>query len=101
MDLVGAALGTGDSFRVGETRVVADVDRNGLDDGGESQANIHQALSDGSDRFPGIVNGAFRWTNWIHMEDMWAGQWARERHFGIRGQPADAVVRDAYARLEP
>ena len=72
---------------------MVDVNRNGLDDGEETQANIYRAFFDASDRFPGLVNGAFLWNNWIHTEEMWARYWARERHYGIRGKPAEAVVR--------
>ncbi|MXW70879.1 MAG: hypothetical protein F4Z74_05430 [Acidobacteria bacterium] len=99
MDLVEAVLDTGDSSREGETKVVADVNRNGLDDGEETQANIYQAFFDASERFPGLVNGAFLWNNWIHTKETWARHWARERHYGIRGKPAEAVVRGAYGRL--
>ena len=42
---------------------------------------------------------AFSWGNWIATDAMWADHWLGRRSFAIRGKLAEAVVRDAYARL--
>ena len=96
MDTVEAVLNTGDSGREGETKVFLDVNRNGLDDGEETQANIYQAFFDASRRYPGLVNGAFFWNNWIHTEEQWAKHSAGQRHYGVRGKPAEDILRTVY-----
>ena len=84
--------------RQGELAVFADRNGNGLDDGEEAQANIFQAFFNTSDRYPGIVNGAFFWDNWITTEALWQEWWAGRRNFAIRGKLAEDVVRAEYAR---
>ena len=99
MDVVEAPADTANGARAGEPRVFTDADRNGLDDGEETQANIFEAFFHASERHPGIVNGAFFWDNWITTEELWQEWAAGRRNFYIRGKLAEAVVRDAYARL--
>lgn len=79
--------------------VPSDANRNGLDDGEEAQANIFQAFFNASARYPGTVNGAFFWDNWIATDAMWADYWLGRRSFAFRGKLAEAVVRDAYRSL--
>ena len=98
MDVVEAPADTASSARQGEARVFTDEDRNGLDDGEETQANIFQAFFNTSERYPGIVNDAFFWDNWITTEELWLKWWAGRRNFDIRGKLAEEVVRTEYAR---
>ncbi len=76
-----------------------DANRNGMDDGEETQANIFQAFFNASASYPNLVNGAFFWDNWIATDATWAEFWLDRRSFAIRGKLAEAVVRDAYGRL--
>ena len=99
IDVVEAPADPSSGARHAEWKVLEDADRNGLDDGEEVQANIFEAFFSASARFPGIVNGAFFWDNWIATDAMWAGYWRDRRSFAFRGKLAEAVVRDAYVRL--
>ena len=99
MDLVSAPADPGDPTRIAEEKIFLDTNRNGLDDGEEQQANIFRAFFETAERYPGVVNGAFFWDNWMTTEDLWADYWLRRRSFAIRDKLAEAVVRDAYARL--
>ena len=101
MDVVEAPADPSLGERHSETKTPVDANGNGLDDGEETQANIFEAFFNASDRYPGIVNGALFWDNWIATDAMWAETWLGRRSFAIRGKLAEAVVRDAYARLEP
>ncbi|MYA41080.1 MAG: hypothetical protein F4Z31_04950 [Gemmatimonadetes bacterium] len=99
MDVVEAPADPSLGARHSETKILVDANGNGLDDGEETQANIFQAFFNASDRYPGIVNGAFFWDNWIATDAMWAETWLGRRSLAIRGKLAEAVVRDAYARI--
>ena len=99
MDVVEAPADPSSGSRHEEWKVLEDADRNGLDDGEEVQANIFEAFFNASARYPGIVNGAFFWDNWIATDAMWAGYWRDRRSFALRGKIAEAVVRDAYGHL--
>ena len=99
MDVVEAPADPSLGARHSEVKILVDADRNGLDDGEETQANIFQAFFNASERYPGIVNGAFFWDNWIATDAMWADHWLGRRSFAVRGKLAESVVRDAYARL--
>lgn len=79
--------------------VFADSNGNGLDDGRETQANMFQAFFNTMERYPGVVNGAFLWGNWIASDKKWAEHWAGRRNFSIRDKPAEAVVRSVYTRF--
>lgn len=85
--------------RHSELKTLVDRNRNGLDDGEETQANIFEAFLRASGSSPGLVNGAFFWDNWIATDEMWAEYWLDRRSFAVRGKLAEAVVRDYYARL--
>ena len=97
-DVVGTPRLPWRTDRAGELAVFADRNRNGLDDGEEAQANMFQAFFNTSERYPGIVNGAFFWDNWIRTEARWQEWWAGRRNFDIRGKLAEDVVRAEYAR---
>ena len=84
----------------GQPLVFSDMNGNGLDDGQETQANIIQALFNTMDTYPGVVNGAFLWDNWMASDDMWASWWADRHNFAIRGSLAEDVVRSAYEGYE-
>ena len=99
MDVVEAPADPSLGARHSEERVVVDANRNALDDGEETQANIFEAFFETSARYPGLVNGAFFWDNWIATDAMWADYWLDRRSFAVRGKLAEAVVSDAYARL--
>ena len=99
MDVVEAPADPSLGARHSEERVFVDANRNGLDDGEEAQANIFEAFFETSARHPSLVNGAFLWDNWIATDAMWADHWLDRRSFAVRGKLAEAVVRDAYARL--
>lgn len=105
MDVVEAPVEPSDWSREGERFVFSDPDGNGLDDGREQQANIFQALFNTMERYPGVLNGAFFWNNWIVSDAMWNEirrdgsyweHWAGERQFSFRGKPAEEIVRTAY-----
>ena len=99
MDVVEAPADPSSGERHSELKILIDRNRNGLDDGEETQANIFEAFFETSARYPGLVNGAFFWDNWIATDAMWADYWLDRRSFAVRGKLAEAVVRDAYARL--
>ena len=99
MDVVEAPADPSSGARHGELKTLVDRDRNGLDDGEETQANIFQAFFNASASHPGLVNGAFFWDNWIATDEMWVEFWLDRRSFAVRGKLAEAVVRDSYARL--
>ena len=99
MDVVEAPADPGAGERHGERKTLVDENRNGMDDGEEAQANIFQAFFNASGRYPGIVNGAFFWDNWIATDAMWAEIWLGKRSFAVRGKLAEAVVRDSYGGL--
>ena len=77
--------------------VFADSNGNGVDDGHETQANIYQAMLSVMDSYPGVVNGAFLWDNWIAGDELWAEYWAGRRAFAIRDKPSEEIVRSVYA----
>ena len=99
MDVVEAPADPSSGARHSEPKTLVDRNRNGLDDGEETQANIFEAFFETSARYPGLVNGAFLWDNWIATDAMWADYWLDRRSFAVRGKLAEVVVRDAYARL--
>ena len=99
MDVVEAPADPSSGARHGELKTLVDRNRNGLDDGEETQANIFQAFFNASSSQPDLVNGAFFWDNWIATDAMWAEFWLDRRSFAVRGKLAEAVVRDSYARL--
>lgn len=99
MDVVEAPADPSSGARHGELKTLVDRNRNGLDDGEETQANIFQAFFNASASHPGLVNGAFFWDNWIATDEMWSEFWLGKRSFAVRRKLAEAVVRDAYARL--
>ena len=99
MDVIEAPADPSSGARHSEPKTLVDQNRNGLDDGEETQANIFEAFFETSARYPGLVNGAFFWDNWIATDAMWADYWLGRRSFAVRGKLAEAVVGDAYARL--
>ena len=98
MDVVEAPADTASNARLNEMKVFTDDNRNGLDDGEETQANIFQAYFNTAERYPGIINGAFFWGNHIATDEMWAIRRLHRRNFAIRGKLAEEVVRAEYAR---
>jgi len=99
MDVIEAPADPSSGARHSEPKTLVDRNRNGLDDGEETQANIFEAFFETTARYPGLVNGAFFWDNWIATDAMWADYWLDRRSFAVRSKLAEAVVRDAYARL--
>ena len=99
IDLVGAPEGVTSTPRQGEAKVFIDDNRNGLDDGEEVQANLFEAYFNTAERYPGVMNGAFFWDNWMTTDALWAEFWAGARNTSLRGKLAEDVVRDAYARM--
>lgn len=99
IDLVEAPEGVTSTPRQGEAKVFIDDNRNGLDDGEEVQANIFEAYFNTSERYPGIMNGAFFWDNWMTTDALWAEFWAGARNTSLRGKLGEDVVRDAYAHM--
>ncbi|MDE2979919.1 MAG: Ig-like domain-containing protein [Gemmatimonadota bacterium] len=98
IDLVEAPANPGDPTRQRELATLVDENRNGLDDGEETQANIFKAFFEVSDAHPGLVNGAFFWDNWIATNAMWVEILGDKRTYSFRGKLAEAVVRDVYGR---
>ena len=76
--------------------VFADANGNGVDDGRETQANVHAGLLGAMDRYPGVVNGVFWWGNWIASDQRWREFWASIRTHSVRDKPSEAVVRATY-----
>ena len=99
MDTVETPADPSNNGRLGEMFVFSDNNGNGVDDGRETQANVFQAFFRTMSRYPGVVNGAFFWDNWIAGDEHWQEYWARTRSFGIRDKPAEEVVRSAYAQM--
>ena len=97
MDVVETPERPGDTSAQNRRFVFTDWNRNGLDDGRETQANIYQALINTMTQYPGIVNGVFYWDNWIASDERWARYWARRRNYAIRGKLSEEIVRSAYA----
>ena len=97
MDVVETSERPGDTSAQNRRFVFTDSNRNGLDDGRETQANIYEALINTMAQYPGIVNGVFYWDNWIASDEQWARYWARRRNYAIRGKRSEEVVRSAYA----
>ncbi|MCE2435326.1 MAG: hypothetical protein J4F29_20760 [Candidatus Latescibacteria bacterium] len=97
MDVVETSERPGDTSAQNRRFVFTDLNRNGLDDGRETQANIYEALINTIAQYPGIVNGVFYWDNWIASDEQWARYWARRRNYAIRGKRSEEVVRSAYA----
>ena len=76
--------------------VFQDANGNGVDDGRETQANVHAGLLGAMDQHPGLVNGVFWWGNWMASDQRWRQFWANVRTHAIRAKPSEAVVRAAY-----
>ena len=75
--------------------VFTDTNRNGIDDGQETQANIIEAFFETMDEHPGVVYGAFFWDNWIASEERWSKS-LPFRTYSFRGKLAEEVVRAWY-----
>jgi len=78
-------------------RYLRDVDRNGLDDGEEEQANYYQALFTIMEESPGILNGLFSWREPIAPYSMWYHVGVCRRGTGIRSKLSEAVVREFFS----
>ena len=96
MDTVETPADPSNNGRLGEMFVFSDSNGNGVDDGRETQANVFRAFFRTMSRYPGVVNGAFFWDNWITSDELWQTYWARTRSFSIRDKPAEEVVRAQY-----
>lgn len=79
------------------TRVFADANGNGLDDGQETQANVSRAFFDVVAARPGIVEGAFLWDTMMADADTWARSFGTMRQFSIRDKLVEPIVRATYA----
>ena len=80
----------------------SDMNRNGLDDGREQQANVIEAMFETVSAYPGVVYGAFLWDNWIASDDEWARRLEDEyvaRTYSFRSKLAERVVRATYDRF--
>ncbi len=96
MDVVAAPFEPANTSDQGKPFVFVDANGNGVDDGRETQANIHQAVFNTIAAYPGVVNGLFLWDNWMASDQLWSEWWANHRNFDIRGKAGGAVVRAAY-----
>ncbi len=96
MDIVAAPFEPANTSDQGKPFVFVDANRNGMDDGRETQANIYQAVLNTMAAYPGVLNGLFLWDNWMASDRLWSEWWANHRNFDIRGKAADEVVRAAY-----
>ena len=78
----------------------SDVNRNGLDDGQEQQANVIEAMLGTMSGYPGVVYGAFFWDNWIASDEGWAHDVeAGYRTYSFRDKLGEHVVRARYDRF--
>ncbi len=80
-------------------REFSDTNGNGMDDGLEQQANIHQALFNTMVRHPGVLDGMFFWGMMMGSDQDWDATYAPLREFSIRAKPAEAVVQAAFTGL--
>ncbi len=81
--------------------VFSDLNENGVDDGRETQANLFHAFFETMDHYPGLVNGAFFWDNWIASNELWqAGYWRKQRNYDFRNKPGEEIVRTQHGRFE-
>ena len=85
------------SIREFENKFMEDADQNGLDDGEETQANIHEAFFQVNANYSTLVNGAFLWGNQMASDIDWANSFGQLRDFAIRGKLAENIVRNTYA----
>jgi hypothetical protein len=80
-------------------RTFLDRDKNGLDDGQETQANVYQALFNVMQANQDLLNGAFLWGMTMADDGLWNGfgsTGATKREFSVRGKLAEQVVWDVY-----
>ena len=81
-------------------RTFLDRDKNGLDDGQETQANVYQAFFNVMQAYQDLLNGAFLWGMTMADDRLWnsfSQTGATKREFSVRGKLAEKVVRDVYA----
>jgi hypothetical protein len=81
--------------------VFLDGNKNGQDDGQETQANLYQAFFNVLNSHPGTVNGPFLWdTAMVASDALWAQTDGPRCTFTVRDKLAEEVVRPAYATYE-
>jgi len=90
-DFLGASANSPDEGNF-DSRVWVDADRNGLDDGEEEQAAIHEALFQTVERNPGILDGLFLWGHLIATDVGWRKSFGLMRDFSVRDKLAADVV---------
>ncbi len=78
------------------TKVFTDNNSNGLDDGEETQTNIHEAFFNINEMHSRLIKGTFLWGHSISGDDEWAQSFGRMRTFSIRQKLAEDVVRQRY-----
>jgi hypothetical protein len=79
-----------------EPRVFIDMDTNGVDDGEEQQANIHQAFFNILDIYDYVVLGAFFWNMGMITDEVWLGSYGKIRDWSVKGRPAEVVLKNKY-----
>jgi hypothetical protein len=77
--------------------IFQDENKNGIDDGQETQSNIYQAFYEVRDEFPGVVSGTYRWDTGIGSEEEYLYWMAPYRGFGVRGKAAEQTITNAYS----
>jgi Glycoside Hydrolase Family 113/Secretion system C-terminal sorting domain len=80
-----------------EYKLFEDANQNGLDDGEETQANIHEAFFHVNTNYNDLVKGAFLWGNQMASDIDWENSFGQLRDFAVRGKLAKDIVRDHYA----
>lgn len=79
-----------------KTKVFTDNNSNGLDDGEETQTNIHEAFFNINEMHSRLVKGTFLWGHSISGDQDWAQSFGRMRTFSIRLKLAEDIVRQRY-----
>ena len=99
IDLPGAASSPAEEEFV--PRMWIDADGDGLDDGEEEQAAIHEALFQTVDRHSGVLNGVFLWGHLIATDASWRESSGLTRNTSVRDKLSADVVSEWYGKWAP
>jgi len=86
------------SIREFENKFIEDNNQNGIDDGEETQANIHEAFFQVNKNYSDLVKGAFLWGNQMASDVDWVNSFGQLRGFAVRNKTAENVVKQHYAQ---
>jgi len=92
-NLMTLQLASADEFN---PKIFKDKDGDGLDEGEETQRNIHEALFNVMERHPDVVHGAFLWDVMMATDEEWERVFGSMITFNIRNKLAEDMVRQRY-----